>query len=82
MPMVEDHCIGAEILLLGGDKIASGHVMTQSNDANGNVMGRTHMNPILDTKMYEAEFAGGEVTELTANVIVESTYIQCGAEGN
>ena len=27
------------------------------------------MNPILDTRMNQVYFAGGEVTELTANVI-------------
>ena len=45
-------------------------------------MGRSHSNPILDTRMYQVEFAGGEVTETTANVIVESMYTQCNSEGN
>ena len=35
-------------------------------------MGRSHTNPILDMRMYQAEFAGSKVTELTANVIAES----------
>ena len=45
-------------------------------------MGRSHTNPILDTRMYQVEFAGGEVTELTANVIAESMNAQCNTEGN
>ena len=32
------------------------------------------MNPILDTKMYQVEFAGGKVTDLTTNVSAESMY--------
>ena len=42
-------------------------------------MGIAHMNPILDTRMCQAEHAGGEVTELTANLIAESIYAQCDA---
>ena len=32
--------------------------------------------------MYQVEFPGGEVTELTTNVIAESMYSQCDADGN
>ena len=70
IPEVGDHYIGAEILLPRGDKMTRGHVVTRSQDAIGNVMGRSH--PILDTRTYQVEFAGGKVTELTANVIAES----------
>ena len=37
---------------------------------------------ICDTKMYQVEFAGCEVTELTANIIAESIYVQCDANVN
>ena len=82
MPEVGDHYIGAEMLLPRGDQMARGYVEARSRDANENVMGRSHTNPILDTRMYQVEFAGGEVTELTANVITESMYAQCNSEGN
>ena len=32
-------------------------------------MGRDHLNSILDSRMYQVEFAGSGVTELTANII-------------
>ena len=54
--------------------MARDHVVARSRDASGNVMGRFHTNKILDTRMYHFEFAGGEVTKLTANVIAESTF--------
>ena len=82
MPEVGDHYIGAEILLPRGDQMARGHVVARSRDANGNVMGRSHTNPILDTRTYQVEFTGGEVTELTTNVIAESMYAQCDSNGN
>ena len=51
--------------------MARGQVVAQSHDTNGNLMGRSHTNPIFDTRMYEIKFSRGEVPELTANVIVE-----------
>ena len=44
-------------------------------------MGKAHANPILDTRMYQVEFAGGEVTESITNVIAESRYPQYDADG-
>ena len=40
------------------------------------------MNPIIDTRMYQVEFAWGEVTELTTAIIAKSIYAQCNADGN
>ena len=74
MPEVTDYYIGAEILLSIGEQMATGHVLAWSYDANGNVMGRAHVNPILDTRIYQVELADGEVTELSANIIAELMY--------
>ena len=46
------------------------------------VMGRDFTNPIPDTRMYQVEFTGSKVTELTTNVIVKSMYAQCDADVN
>ena len=75
MPEVGDHYIEVEILLPRGDQMARGHVGARSRDANENVMGRSHTNPILDTRMYQVEFAWGNVTELNANVIAVSMFM-------
>ena len=50
-PEVDDHYIGAEILLPRWDQVARGNVVARSKDTNGNVMGRSHTNPMLDTRM-------------------------------
>ena len=42
----------------------------------------SHINTILDTRTFQVEFAGGRVTDLTTNVIAESIYFSCNAEGN
>ena len=82
MSEVGDHYIGAEILLPRGDEMARVHAMAFSHDVNGNIMGRAHTNPILDTRMYQVEFAGIEVKDLTSNIIHESMYAKHEADGN
>ena len=52
--------------------MARGHVVAWSGDASGNVMGKAHINPILNTRMYQLEFAGSKVTDLATKVIVKS----------
>ena len=81
-PEVGDHYIGAEVLLPRGDKVTRGHVVAQSHDANGNIMGKAHVNPILDNRMYKVKLIGGRVTELIAKIISESIYAQCDADRN
>ena len=70
-PEVVDHDIGAEIFLPRRDQMARGHVVARTRDAKGSVMGRSHRNPSLESRIYQVEFAGGQVTELTDNVIAE-----------
>ena len=45
-------------------------------------MCRAHANSILDTRLYQIEFNGGEVTEFIHNVITESMCVQHDAEEN
>ena len=82
MPDVENHYIGVDILLPRGDPMVRCHVLTHSNDFNGNIVDRGHRNQILNTSMYEVEFAGGEDTELTTNIVSESLYTQFDAVKN
>ena len=65
------------MLLQRGDTKVRGQVVHQMHDANGNPIGRTNQNPILDRYLYKVEFPGGEMTELAANIIVESLHAQC-----
>ena len=49
---VVDHHIVAEILLPRRNEVSRGNVVACSCDTNENVMGRSYINPNLDTKMY------------------------------
>ena len=52
--------------------------MTQrKRDHEGNVIGRSNANTILDTREYEVKFEDGDVAKLTANAIAESMYAMC-----
>ena len=66
MSEVADHNIGAEILLPRGEQMARGQLVVSS----------------YDTVMYQVEYAGGEIKELTANVIVKLMYAQCDVDRN
>ena len=59
-----------------------GKVIYRKRDAEGNLIGRANNNPILDTRQYQVQFADGEVTELTANVIAEAMFAECDEDGN
>ena len=74
MPEVFDHSMGVKILLPRGKEMVRGQVLVPSCNLGMNMMGRTHINPIIDTKMNQVEFVEGEVPELTTNIIAGSMY--------
>ena len=76
-----DGYISAQVLLPKGDEFRVGTVVRRRNDDNGNPIGRSNENPILDTREYEVEFGDGDVLEYSANVIAENLYSQVDAEG-
>jgi hypothetical protein len=57
-------------------------VATRKRDARGNPIGNANTNPIMDSRVYRIGFDNGNICELTANVIVESMYASCDADGN
>ena len=61
-PELGEQFVNTEILLPRWDKLVRGWVVCQKCDANGNPIGRSNQNPILDTCLYEVEFFGVEMT--------------------
>ena len=64
-------------MLPRGSTLARGRVIERKRDHEGNFIGRSNANPILDTREYKVKFEDGDVTELTANAIAESMYGMC-----
>jgi hypothetical protein len=77
-----DHYIGAELDLQNGDEITTAKVKRRKLDGLGNVIGKAHSNPILDTRVYTLEFENGVEAEYSANVIAENMWAQCDVDGN
>ena len=51
-------------------------------DDDGNPIGSSHKNPILDSREYDVEFLDGTVEILTANIIAENLLAQVDEEGH
>ena len=69
-------------MLPRGNSLVLRTVIGQKRDARGNPIGNANANPIMDSRVYRVEFEDGNVCELTANVIAESMYASCDADGN
>ena len=69
-------------MLPRGGTFARGRVTECKRDREGNVIGRSNADPILDTREYKVNFEDGDATELTANAIAESMYAMCDENGD
>ena len=57
-------------------------VTRRLHDANGVPIGKANSNPILDTRVYEVEYADGYKAALSANEIASNLFDQVDDEGN
>ena len=89
MPEADDHYtselfdqyLTARVLLDRGGEGQLGTVKRRKRDHNGNPVGVSNRNPLLDTREYEVEFPDGSIDVLSANTIAESIYSQVDDEG-
>ena len=51
-------------------------------NSNGLPIRKASDNPILDTRMYEFEYADGDKSALSANLMAENIFAQIDEEGN
>ncbi len=81
-PEAYDALISAELMLPKGDILLPAKVMSRKRDENGNPIGVSNTNPILDTRVYEVQFSDGYSESYAANTIIENMYAQVDPEGN
>ncbi len=81
-PKIGDNYLSAKLMLPKGSVMVKGHVTARKRDRDFNPVGHANDNPILDTRSYIVNFDDGDQTELTANMIAESLYLQCDHDGN
>ncbi len=75
-PKKGDIYLSAELILPKGGVMVKGPMTARKRDQDGNPVGHANDNPILDTRSYIVDFDDGDQTELTANMIAESLYLQ------
>jgi hypothetical protein len=74
-PEVGNNYVGFDLLFPKGETMTRGRVTAQKRDLDGNPKGRANSNSILDTREYMVTSDDGDVTNLTANLIAESTNV-------
>ena len=65
-----------------GDGPEFARVTKRLRDNNGLPIGTANENPILDSRMYEVEYADGHKIAMAANAIAENLFAQVDEEGN
>ena len=77
-----DAYLKAEVLLPLRGEMKTGRVTRRKRDSDGNVIGRSHQQPILDTREYVVEFPDGTEEAYAANILAQNMIAQCDLEGN
>jgi hypothetical protein len=79
----DDTCMDMELAIpRDGDGPELAKVTRHLRDKDGLPIGKANSNPILDTIMYEVEYADGHKASLAANAITENMFAQIDNEGN
>ena len=76
-----DKYLGAEFLVNDNGETVPAKVLKRARDNDGKPIGKTHTNPLLDTRAYDCEMHDGTVYRYNANVIAENIFSQCDNEG-
>ena len=77
-----DMYLHAEVLLPIAGEMKTGTVERRKRDVDGNLIGKSNNNPILDSRMYVVKFPDGREAEYSANIIAENMLAMCDDEGN
>ena len=51
-------------------------VKKRALDKDGQVMGKYHENPLMDSRLYEIEYSDGTYNTMLANIIAENLLMQ------
>lgn len=76
-----DELLLAEPLLPRDNVLHPARIIGRKRDQNGNPCGTYNPNPLLNTRVYLAEFEDGHVAEYSANIIAEAIYNQVDDNG-
>jgi hypothetical protein len=77
-----DKYISAKVLLPSGDEMLYGTVLRRKRNADGNLIGKSNTNPVLDTSVYEVMFEDGHIEAYNANLISKNIYARVDNDGH
>jgi hypothetical protein len=77
-----DELLLVEPMLQRDNQLVRARIIGIKCDENGNPIGHFDKNPVLNSRIYLAEFPDGHVQELSANTIVEAIYNNIDDEGH
>ena len=66
----------------GGEHPEFARVKKRLRTEDGTPIGRASTNPLLDSRLYEVEYADGYTTAMTANLIAENMFAQVDEDGH
>jgi hypothetical protein len=76
-----DELLLAEQLLPRNNMLLPARMICRKCDQDGNPVGQFNHNPMLNTRVYLAEFEDGHVAEYGANIIAKAIYTQTNDDG-
>ena len=79
---IMDKYLNTELIFdMGTGAERRGRVIKRAKGTTGQPIGRSHANPLFDTREYVVEFTDGSTESYFANVIAENMYAQVDDEG-
>ena len=73
--------IRIKIDMLNEGSLREGVIISQKRLNDGELIGKKHENPILDTRIYNVKFGDGTYQEYTTNILMENISLQCNNDG-
>jgi len=76
-----DELLLTEPTLIKDGMTEKAKIVGRKRDGDGNLVGQYNNNPLLNTRIYLAEFPDGHIAEYSTNVIAEAIYDSVNDEG-
>ncbi|MGH3054508.1 MAG: reverse transcriptase domain-containing protein, partial [Gaiellaceae bacterium] len=77
-----DPLVNAELILPRGDSHEMGTIVGRKRDEDGHLVGRKHLMPNLDSRVYRVRFSDGNEEDFVYNQIAEHITMHVDTEGN
>jgi hypothetical protein len=62
-------------------QLVKAKIVGRKCDQDNNIIAQYNPNPVLNSRVYLAEFPDGHIQELSANMIIEAVYNQINDDG-